>query len=50
MKHYEYLTLKEVISDNMDIFMNTYGKQGWELVTIVTIANNYAILFFKREL
>ena len=49
MKKWEYNTI--LLNDNVDIaILDTYGKDGWELVTIVDNSKyNIFTAIFKRE-
>lgn len=51
---YEYKTVtleSNIISDDEIEYLNTFGKDAWELVTVITLVRSGVIVYyFKREL
>ena len=49
MVKWEYKTINIPDTENLDItsFLNTYGDEGWELVTV---APNGRVFLFKRSI
>jgi hypothetical protein len=47
MKRFEYLT--EHTNAQKTIDLNSFGKEGWELVSVVLVPNEGALYFFKRQ-
>jgi hypothetical protein len=47
MTKWEYLTTPLLLHKETEI-LNTWGKQGWELVQVITGPQGGLIAFFKR--
>ena len=47
MTNWEYVTTPLLLHKETEI-LNTWGKQGWELVQVVTGPQGGLIAFFKR--
>lgn len=46
MEQWEY---KTVLEFTIHIDLNKYGQDGWELVTILMLANGEIYYYFKRK-
>lgn len=47
MTRWEYATTP-VLIHNTQAILNTWGEDGWELVTVVTMPDGNLVAYFKR--